>query len=63
MQSKIGKLIEGHEVSCHIIYIDEDPELEHRYGARVPVLLVENKEICQFKLDEDAIVLILQFLA
>jgi len=60
MQSKIGMLIEGREASCHIIYIDGDPVLEHRYGARVPVLLAENKEICQFNLDEDAIALILQ---
>ena len=34
-----------------VIYIDRDPELLERYGARVPVLTAADRELCEFELD------------
>ena len=39
-------LIADYDAICHCIEIDGDPELMQRYGARVPVLVVNGKEIC-----------------
>jgi len=38
-------------VVCHIIDIDGDLELQHRYAARIPVLVSGNQEICEGVLD------------
>ena len=35
--------------------VDRDPDLRHRYGARVPVLVFEGEEICHYFLDEPAL--------
>ena len=35
--------------------IDRDPDLRHRYGARVPVLALAGEEICHYFLDEPAL--------
>ena len=35
--------------------VDRDPELRHRYGARVPVLAHGGDEICHYFLDESAL--------
>ena len=37
------------------IDVDRDPDLRHRYGARVPVLVVGEHEICHYFLDEPAL--------
>ncbi len=42
------------------IYIDRDPELVHRYSARVPVLVAGNKEICELGFDRNAVCSYLQ---
>ncbi len=34
-----------------IIDVDRDPELASRYGLRVPVLVIDEEEICHFHLD------------
>jgi len=38
-----------------IIDIDADPELERRYGEKVPVLVHGGDEICHFHLDRAAV--------
>ena len=35
--------------------VDRDPDLRHRYGARVPVLSAAGDEICHYVLDEQAL--------
>lgn len=34
-------------ISYHLIDIDGDPEMMHRYGARIPVLVAGNLEVCE----------------
>jgi hypothetical protein len=38
-----------------IVDVDAAPELVARYGLRVPVLVIEGREICQYRLDEAAL--------
>ncbi|MGH8752147.1 MAG: glutaredoxin family protein [Burkholderiales bacterium] len=38
-----------------IVNIDEHPQLEERYGERVPVLLLGDKEICHYHLNPAAL--------
>ncbi|MDR5831757.1 glutaredoxin family protein [Caballeronia sp. LP006] len=37
------------------IDIDEDPALEARYDERVPVLILAGVELCQYRLDANAV--------
>ena len=37
------------------IDIDEDPLLEARYDERVPVLMLDGVELCQYRLDARAV--------
>jgi len=38
-----------------IVDVDRDPALIARYGLRVPVLVIDGREICQYRLDEAAL--------
>ena len=42
-------------ISYHPIGIDTDPELQQRYGARVPVLVAGNTEVCEGRFDDAAV--------
>ena len=37
------------------IDVDADPALEARWGAQVPVLLAEGREVCHYRLDTRAL--------
>lgn len=41
--------------SLKYIEIDGDPELENRFGLKVPVLMAEEREICHYVLDIQAL--------
>jgi glutaredoxin-like protein DUF836 len=55
MQEKLEKILPPRGISWHLIDIDDDPELKHRYGARLPVLVGGNKEICELVFDPEAL--------
>jgi hypothetical protein len=38
-----------------IVDVDRAPDLIARYGDRVPVLVIDGREICQYRLDEAAL--------
>lgn len=42
-------------VSLKVVYIDDDPQLEHQYGTLVPVLSAGEREICHYTLDIHAL--------
>ena len=44
-----------HAIEWREIDIDRDPELIRRYDALVPVLCLEDVEICHFFFDESAL--------
>lgn len=39
----------------HTIDVDTDPELKHRYGARLPVLVCGDTEICEGRYNDQAV--------
>ena len=51
MQKEVQNLLDDKAVIVHVIDINSDPGLQHRYGARIPVLVGGNQEICEVKLD------------
>ena len=38
-----------------VINIDNDAELEHQYGARIPVLVCGTTEICELRFDPSSL--------
>ncbi len=44
-------LCRDQEVAIDLVDIESDSVLTARYGERVPVLAVDGKEICEFRLD------------
>lgn len=51
MQKEVQNLLDDKAVIVHVIDINSDPGLQHRYSARIPVLVGGNQEICEVKLD------------
>ena len=41
--------------SIEVVDLDQHPELEDRYGERIPVLLANNRELCHYFLDAPAV--------
>jgi len=54
MQKELDKVCSSRGLSYHTIDISDDPELQHRYGARLPVLVSGNEEICELVFDTKA---------
>lgn len=55
MASELEPLLQASGHKCYMVKVDGDPELEQRYGARVPVLVGSGMELCEFKLDREAV--------
>ena len=54
----IQRLAEWHKkygFCLTIIDIDQDPALQKKYAARVPLLATADAEICEYFLDEQAL--------
>jgi len=43
----------GPSAVVEVIDIDGDPELERRYGRRLPVLLADGEFLCEYRLDRE----------
>ena len=54
-REQLQGLLAAKDIAYYIIDIGSDPELHHRYGARIPVLVSGNEEICEVKLDLKAL--------
>ncbi len=55
MARDLPAYLEGTGLEVDIIYIDNNPELEGRYGTLVPVLKAGDREICHYFLDVKAL--------
>ena len=55
MLQELQPLLRDAGWGCRLIKVSGDPDLEQRYGARVPVLVGEDRELCQVRLDPDAV--------
>lgn len=53
--NELKKFLEPAGHVCHVINIDADPDLKQRYGARIPVLVAGNIELCEQFFDKVAV--------
>lgn len=51
MELALRPIVEEFGLGLKILDVDADPELEARYGERVPVLLHEGAELCHYFLE------------
>jgi hypothetical protein len=50
----------GDRFEFDVIDVDRDPELERRYGEKVPLLAYRGRELCHYFLDRAAVTAILE---
>ncbi|BBU28044.1 glutaredoxin family protein [Burkholderia sp. THE68] len=55
MRAELEPIAARHGLGVEWIDIDEDPLLEARYNERVPVLMLDGVELCQYRLDVRAV--------
>ena len=55
MKLELDELLQPYQGTCHYIDVDTDPELQHRYGARVPVLVSGNRELSEIRLNREVV--------
>jgi hypothetical protein len=46
--------------AVEVVDIEGQPELEHRYGTRIPVLTADGEFVCAYRLDEARVRALLQ---
>lgn len=49
-----------HPFDLRLCYLEDHPEENAKYGNDIPVILVENKEVCRHRLDRKALVGVLR---
>ena len=57
MEDELRPFIEKYKIIVKRHYIDNEPELEQRYGSKVPVLTSNEKVLCEYFLDPEALLL------
>ena len=55
MENLLPSYLEEAGISLHLVYIDNDSDLEQQYGTLVPMLKAGNREICHYFLDVKAL--------
>ena len=60
MIQRLAEWHKKHGFCLTIIDIDQDPALQKKYAARVPLLATADAEICEYFLDEQALARLLE---
>lgn len=55
MEDELRPFIEKYKITVKRKYIDNEPELEQRYGTKVPVLTLDEQTLCEYFLDAEAL--------
>ncbi|MDR5855005.1 glutaredoxin family protein [Caballeronia sp. LZ062] len=55
MRAELEPIAQRFNAAIEWIDIDEDPLLEARYNERVPVLMLDGLELCEHRLDAQAV--------
>lgn len=55
MEDELRPFIKEYNFTVQRQYIDNDPELEQRYGSKVPVLTLNDETLCEYFLDSDVL--------
>ncbi len=53
MCAELALLLGPRAEAVQVVDVGSDPELEHRYGQRIPVLTVEGEFVCAYRLDTE----------
>jgi hypothetical protein len=56
MEDELRPFIEKYKITVKRQYIDNEPELEQRYGSKVPVLTLDEKTLCEYFLDPESLI-------
>ena len=54
MIAQLGQLRGRHDFTIEVVDVDRHPQLEEKWGDKVPVLLDGEREICHYFLDLEA---------
>ncbi len=55
MEEELIPYIEEYRIVVRRQYIDNEPELEQRYGSKVPVLTFNEETLCEYFLDPEVL--------
>jgi len=55
MLEELAEMLGSQAQSVVVRYLDGDPELERKYGQRVPVLLADGEFVCCYRLDRERV--------
>jgi len=59
MEDELRPFIKNYPIIVNRHYIDNDPELEQRYGSIVPVLTLDDKTLCEYYLNPESLLAVL----
>jgi len=59
MEEELRPFIKKYSITVKRHYIDNDPELERRYGSKVPVLTLDDKTLCEYYLNPESLLSVL----
>jgi hypothetical protein len=59
MEDELRPYIKKYSMTVKRLYIDNDAELERRYGSKVPVLTLAGKTLCEYFLDAETLLTVL----
>ncbi len=51
MEEELRPFIAKYKITVNRQYVDNKPDLEQRYGSKVPVLSLDGKTLCEYFLD------------
>jgi hypothetical protein len=54
MLEQLAELL-GPQAPVQVVDIEGDPELERKYGTRIPVLLADGEFVCAYRLDAERV--------
>jgi len=55
MEDELRPFVKKYNITVKRQYIDNEPELEQRYGSKVPVLTRDEKTLCEYFLDPESL--------
>jgi hypothetical protein len=55
LEELAGLLGPAAAAGVQVVDIDGDPELERKYGTRIPVLLADGEFVCAYRLDVERV--------
>ena len=59
LQQELAELLGPAAAGVQVVDVDQDPELQRRYGHRVPVLMADGDFVCAYRLDRDRVEVLL----